>query len=98
MIVGTGLGPHIDAVARALSVGPHAPVDVVGFVSQRPHPDNGLRSLGTLEELGRVIAEHRIDEVIIADSDFPERRAVELSTSATSGACGCGSRRRRWRS
>ncbi len=78
VIVGTGLGPHIDAVARALSVGPHAPVDVVGFVSQRPHPNNGLRSLGTLAELGRVIAEHRIDEVIIADSDFPEVEAVEL--------------------
>ncbi|HWH10666.1 MAG TPA: sugar transferase [Solirubrobacteraceae bacterium] len=76
VVVGTG--PHIDAVARALSVGPHSPVDVVGFVSLRPRPDNGLRSLGTLQGIGDVIAKHRIDEVIIADSDFPQLEAVEL--------------------
>jgi exopolysaccharide biosynthesis polyprenyl glycosylphosphotransferase len=76
VVVGTG--PHIDAVARALSVGPHSPVDVVGFVSLRPRPDNGLRSLGTLAGIGKVIIEHRIDEVIIADSDFPQLEAVEL--------------------
>jgi exopolysaccharide biosynthesis polyprenyl glycosylphosphotransferase len=76
VVVGTG--PHIDAVAVALSVGPHSPVDVVGFVSLRPRPDNGLRSLGTLAGIGTVIADHRIDEVIIADSDFPQLEAVEL--------------------
>jgi exopolysaccharide biosynthesis polyprenyl glycosylphosphotransferase len=76
VVVGTG--PHIDAVARALSVGPHSPVDVVGFVSLRPRPDNGLRSLGTLDGIGQVIADHRIDEVIIADSDFPQLETVEL--------------------
>jgi exopolysaccharide biosynthesis polyprenyl glycosylphosphotransferase len=76
VVVGTG--HHIDAVARALSVGPHSPVDVVGFVSLRPRPDNGLRSLGTLAGIGRVIEAHRIDEVIIADSDFPQLEAVEL--------------------
>ncbi|HEY5198491.1 MAG TPA: sugar transferase [Solirubrobacteraceae bacterium] len=76
VVVGTG--PHIDAVAKALSVGPHSPVDVVGFVSLRPRPNNGLRSLGTLAGIGQVIADHRIDEVIIADSDFPQLEAVEL--------------------
>jgi exopolysaccharide biosynthesis polyprenyl glycosylphosphotransferase len=76
VVVGTG--PHIDAVARALSVGPHSPVDVVGFVSLRPRPDNGLRSLGTLAGIGGVIDDHRIDEVIIADSDFPQLETVEL--------------------
>jgi exopolysaccharide biosynthesis polyprenyl glycosylphosphotransferase len=40
--------------------------------------DNGLRSLGQLEDLGGIIDAHRVQEVIIADPDFPEERAVEL--------------------
>src|SRR3954454_12704109 len=35
-------------------------------------------SLGTLDDVGDVVAEHRVDEVIIADPDFPQREAVEL--------------------
>src|SRR3954454_18809649 len=35
-------------------------------------------SLGTLDELGDVVLAHRVDEVIIADPEFPERQAVEL--------------------
>src|SRR5439155_4963845 len=38
----------------------------------------GLRSLGTLEDLGRVLETERADEVIIADADFPQDDAVEL--------------------
>jgi exopolysaccharide biosynthesis polyprenyl glycosylphosphotransferase len=76
VIVGTGA--HIEAVAHALGAGPHPTVDVVGFVSLTPRPDNGVRSLGTLAGIGDVIARHRVDEVIIADSDFPQRQAVEL--------------------
>ena len=76
VVVGTG--SHIEAVAHALSAGPHPTVDVVGFVSLTPRPDNGVRSLGTLGGMSDVIAENRIDEVIIADSDFPQRQAVEL--------------------
>jgi exopolysaccharide biosynthesis polyprenyl glycosylphosphotransferase len=73
-----GSDQHIESVAHALSSGPHPAVNVVGFISLAPRPDNGLRSLGTLAELGDVIATHRIDEVIIADSDFPQVEAVEL--------------------
>lgn len=76
VIVGTGA--HIEAVAHALGAGPHPAVDVVGFVSLSPRPDNGVRSLGTLQAIDAVIAEHRVDEVIIADSDFPQRQAIEL--------------------
>ncbi|MGI8800973.1 MAG: sugar transferase [Solirubrobacteraceae bacterium] len=76
VVVGTG--GHIEAVAHALGDGPHPTVDVVGFVSLTPRPDNGVRSLGTLAGIGEVIAEHRVDEIIIADSDFPQRQAVEL--------------------
>ena len=43
-----------------------------------PRPDNGLRSLGQIEELPAVLDHHRVQEVIIADPDFPQERAVEL--------------------
>ncbi|MEA2301775.1 MAG: hypothetical protein QOE44_2310 [Solirubrobacteraceae bacterium] len=76
VVVGTG--GHIEAVAHALGSGPHQTVDVVGFVSLTPRPDNGIRSLGTLAGIGEVIDGHRVDEVIIADSDFPEQQALEL--------------------
>jgi exopolysaccharide biosynthesis polyprenyl glycosylphosphotransferase len=35
-------------------------------------------SLGTLEHLPDVLDNHRVDEVIIADPDFPQQQAVEL--------------------
>jgi exopolysaccharide biosynthesis polyprenyl glycosylphosphotransferase len=73
-----GSGQHIEDVAHALGVEARAPVELVGFISLTPRPDNGLRSLGQLEELGEVIDVHRVQEVIIADPDFPEERAVEL--------------------
>ncbi len=92
-----GSGGHIDAVAKALSAGPHPAVEVVGFVSRSPLPHNGLRSLGSLAEIGEAIEHNRVDEVIIADPDFPEHELLELVDSAHRGACACGSRRRRWR-
>lgn len=74
-----GTGKHIEAVAHALLDAPdHTDIHVVGFVSITPRPDNGLRSLGTLDEIERVLAENRLDEVIIADPDFPQQQAVEL--------------------
>src|SRR3954454_14887721 len=73
-----GTGEHIEAVAHALQDSGHTPVSVVGFVSLTPRPDNGLRSLGSLHELGDIVVEHKVDEVIIADPDFPQQQAVEL--------------------
>jgi exopolysaccharide biosynthesis polyprenyl glycosylphosphotransferase len=72
-----GRGEQIEAVAHALQAG-QSPVHVVGFVSLTPRPDNGLRSLGRLDEVDEILQEHRIDEVIIADPAFPQPRAVEL--------------------
>ena len=52
---------------------------MVGYISLTPRPDNGLRSLGTIEDLAagarRATASQ---EVIIADPDFPQEQAVEL--------------------
>jgi exopolysaccharide biosynthesis polyprenyl glycosylphosphotransferase len=73
-----GTGEHIDAVAHALATSSDTPVNVMGFVSLTERPDNGLRSLGSLREIGRIVTENRVDEVIIADPAFPEQEAIEL--------------------
>jgi len=73
-----GRGKHVGDVAHALADAPHSPIEVVGYLSPRPLPDNGVQPLGTLADLERVLAEGRVDEVIIADPDFPKDDAVEL--------------------
>ncbi len=73
-----GTGKHIHDVAHALADAPHSPIEVVGFVSPEPLPANGVRCLGTLDHLQAVIVSERVDEVIIADPDFSQERAVEL--------------------
>src|SRR3954468_19569587 len=73
-----GTGAHIEAVAHALDDAAHSPINVIGFVSLNPRPDNGIRSLGTMDDLDEVLAVHSLDEVIIADPDFPQSEAVEL--------------------
>ena len=73
-----GSGRHIEDVAHALTDEVHAPVEMVGFVSLTPRPDNGLRSLGRIEDMARVLDVYRVQEVIIADPDFPQELAVDL--------------------
>jgi exopolysaccharide biosynthesis polyprenyl glycosylphosphotransferase len=76
VIVGTG--KHIHDVAHALDDASHSPIKVIGYVSPEPLPPNGVRCLGTLEHLAETIESQRVDEVIIADPDFPQEQAVEL--------------------
>ena len=73
-----GSGHHIEDVAHALVDEVHAPVEMVGFISLTQRPDNGLRSLGRIEDLAAVLDSQRVQEVIIADPDFPQDQAVEL--------------------
>jgi exopolysaccharide biosynthesis polyprenyl glycosylphosphotransferase len=73
-----GTGKHIGDVAHALGDAPHSPIEVVGFLSPLALPGNGLRALGSLDDLDTVLGSERIDEVIIADPDFPQVDAVEL--------------------
>jgi exopolysaccharide biosynthesis polyprenyl glycosylphosphotransferase len=73
-----GTGSHIREVAHALAGAPHSRIEVVGFVAPQSLPANGLRSLGSLQDLDGVLAAERVDEVIIADPDFPQAEAVEL--------------------
>ena len=70
-----GSGDQIDAVAHALSGG-QPPIEAVGFVSLTPRPENGLRDLGGLEDLEPHLKD--VDEIIIADSNFPQDQTVEL--------------------
>jgi exopolysaccharide biosynthesis polyprenyl glycosylphosphotransferase len=73
-----GTGEHIREVAHALSDASRSPIEVVGFLSPTALPANGLRSLGSLHELDDVLSAHRIDELIIADPNFPQVEAVEV--------------------
>jgi exopolysaccharide biosynthesis polyprenyl glycosylphosphotransferase len=73
-----GSGKHIEEVARALADRARTRVDLIGYISLTPRPQNGLRSLGRLEDLPDVLARERVQEVIIADPDFPQDRAIEL--------------------
>jgi len=73
-----GSGRHLDQVAHALADAPHGGIEPVGYVSLTRRPDNGLRSLGQLVDLPEILGEHRVQDVIIADPDFPQEQAIEL--------------------
>jgi len=73
-----GTGQHIRDVAHALRDSSRSPIEVVGFLSPNALPANGLRSLGALRDLDDVLRSHTIDELIIADPEFPQVEAVEL--------------------
>jgi exopolysaccharide biosynthesis polyprenyl glycosylphosphotransferase len=75
-----GRGPQIKDVAHALRDGSRspAPIEVVGFLSPVGLPANGLRRLGAFEDLDDVLGSEHIDEMIIADPEFPEAQAVDL--------------------
>ena len=70
-----GSGANIEAVSHALR--DSSEIEPFGFVSRRDgamHP--GLRDFRSLEQLERHF--DAIDEVLIADADFPQSEAVEL--------------------
>ncbi len=74
-----GSSSHLEAVGHALRDTPS--IEVVGFISLTPRPDNGMLSLGRLDELPEILERNSIDEVIIADPAFPDRAAIELVDS-----------------
>ena len=73
-----GSGKHIEAVAHALGGATRSSVELVGYISLTPRPDNGLRSLGQLDQLVEILGRERVQEVIIADPDFPQEQALDL--------------------
>ncbi|MHB8491384.1 MAG: sugar transferase [Solirubrobacteraceae bacterium] len=79
-----GTGKHISDVANALcdtarTGASHSPVEVVGYLapSQLASLD-GLRALGGVADIDRVLDSERVDELIIADPNFPQADAVEV--------------------
>jgi exopolysaccharide biosynthesis polyprenyl glycosylphosphotransferase len=79
-----GTGKQIADVAHALretarSPSTRSPVEVVGYLASEPLPSGGgLRALGRTGDLEAVLSSERVDEVIIADSEFPQGEAVDL--------------------
>ncbi len=73
-----GSGQQIEHVSRGLADATGAPVEPVGCISLTPHRDNGLKTLGTLADLPRILGSHRVEEVIVADPEFPQEQAVML--------------------
>ena len=73
-----GSGKHLEDVAEALEDRARTRVALIGYVSLTPRPHNGLRSLGLVSDLPEIIARERVQEVILADPEFPQERAVEL--------------------
>jgi exopolysaccharide biosynthesis polyprenyl glycosylphosphotransferase len=78
-VILVGSGRQIDAVADAL-LAESSPTryEPLGYISLTPKPDNGLRNLGTIEALPALLDRHSVQEVVIADPDFPQTAAFEL--------------------
>jgi exopolysaccharide biosynthesis polyprenyl glycosylphosphotransferase len=74
---GEGLDHLYPAIGSARAGIEYEPVGTLGAES-----GSGLRSLGELRDLERVLAEHRIDELLVADSDFGERELLEVVETA----------------
>ena len=72
-----GTERRINAVARALEDG-RSIYETVGFLALDGASESGLRNLGELDELPERIHQHAIEEVIIADPEFPQERAVQV--------------------
>lgn len=74
VIVGTS--QQITAVAAALDLAPVRKIRPVGFISLEARPENGLRNLGSIDDVEDHFDE--IDEVILADPTFPAQETVML--------------------
>lgn len=74
VIVGTN--QQIKAVVDAVERAQVRRIHPVGFISFEPRAENGLRDLGSIAEIGDHFDE--IDEVIIADPNFPVQEMVML--------------------
>jgi len=79
-----GSRANVEAVAKALGAGPHPAVEVVGHVTVASRLERGARAIPTAAHIDTTLDEHRVDEVIIADPDFPEGELLELVDSAHS--------------
>jgi exopolysaccharide biosynthesis polyprenyl glycosylphosphotransferase len=83
-----GSGERAAAVAQALGDRAGQRYEPVGYFSTDGGPADGLPDLGDLADLPARISADAIEEVVIADPDFPQDRAVELiSDCHAQGVC-----------
>jgi exopolysaccharide biosynthesis polyprenyl glycosylphosphotransferase len=75
LLVGTE--KRVGAVASLLDDEAGA-FEIVGCIALDRRTDGAVRDLGTIDDLPERLWQHAIEEVVIADPDFPEDRAVEL--------------------
>jgi exopolysaccharide biosynthesis polyprenyl glycosylphosphotransferase len=81
LIIGAGaIGARLG---RRLAGAPDYGLAPVGFLDDRPLPEDNVGGrpapvLGGLADLDRVVAEYRVEQVVIAFSSAPDRAVVEL--------------------
>lgn len=80
LIVGAGsIGAWVD---RLLTRNHHCEIEVVGFLDKnplsRPRQGEDTRVLGSSYDLGRVLQEYEVDQVVIAFSTAPHQRVLEM--------------------
>ncbi len=77
-----GEGEHLLHLYRTLGSGRGGiDYEFVGAVTEGDSPRD-LPVLGNVGELRAVLAEHRVDELIVTDSDFEERQLLEMVDQA----------------
>lgn len=81
LIVGAGaIGARLG---RRLAGAPDYGLAPIGFLDDHPLPEDEVGGrpaplLGGLADLDRVVAEHRVEQVVVAFSSAPDRAVVEL--------------------
>jgi sugar transferase (PEP-CTERM system associated) len=82
-----GKGPLVPTLAAEIEKRPELGIRLVGFLGRAPQAGlsmNGLRHLGGLEELHRVVESDRIDRIIVSMGDqrgkLPVAGLLELKT------------------
>ncbi len=79
---GVIVGPTLaaDQIARRLLTHPEAQLEIVGYVSssEAGTSPSDLPRLGTVEELGRIAEEERVERVIVTEEEMGEVAAERL--------------------
>lgn len=81
LIVGAGaIGARLG---RRLAGAPDYGLDPIGFLDDSPLPEEAVGGrpapvLGGIDDLERVLSEHRVTQVVVAFSNQPDRAVVEL--------------------
>jgi exopolysaccharide biosynthesis polyprenyl glycosylphosphotransferase len=74
-----GGGPVTQQLAQEFERRPWAGIQVVGCTDDEPAPDSAIPTLGPVDATDRVVAEHRVDEVIFTLPPHQQERVAQLS-------------------